>query len=167
MDMCAQAEGYSSDQEAHSAFCFSVLSYRAISLDTGEEDFQRVAQKSFLCWRLRKTTGNKLKGGLGKAADVKSTVTCLSSVLRKPGCIPSLLPVRKKSWGWGQGGYLSLPWGNNFPLPFPKLEWDLSREFKGMHSPRRCASSKTQGFAQLSSHALNHVLWWERHFCPG
>lgn len=63
--------------------------------DKLEEDFQRVAQKYCLCWRLCTTLGSKLRGGLGKRADIENTVTCFSS---QPGCIRFF---RKKSWGWG------------------------------------------------------------------
>lgn len=164
MDTCAQAEEYSSDWEAHSAFCFLVLSHRTISLDTVEKDFQRVAQKSFLCWTLCTTPGNKLRGGLGKAADIKSTVTFISSVLKKPGCTHCLLTVRKKSWGEDREGIFQFPEETTSPCPSPSCNGTPPRKSKGMHSPRRCASSKIQGFAQLSRLAFNHVLWWERHF---
>lgn len=72
--------------------------------------------------------------------------------------------------GEGGEGIFQFPEETTSPCPSPSWNGNPPRESKGMHSPRRCASSKTQGFAWLkkcSRRALNHVLWWERHFCPG
>lgn len=89
----------------------------------------------------------------------QQTLKALShtSVLKKPGCIHCLFPVGKKSWGEDREGIFQFPEETTSPCPSPSCNGTPPRKSKGMHSPR-CARSKIQGFAQLSRHALNHVL---------
>lgn len=56
--------------------------------------------KRFFGWRFCTAPGDKHRGGHGKAADIKSTITCSFSILKNPGSVHC--PARKQSRGWGQ-----------------------------------------------------------------
>lgn len=154
MDTSAQAKEYSSDLEAHNAFCFLVLCHWSISLDKVEEDFQRVVQKSFLCWRLCTTPGNKPRGGLGERADIKSTVTCFSS---QKAWLYTLLEEEVMGVRAGRVSLHSLR--KQFPPALLQVGMgSLQENPEGCTVPEDVLAVKYKALHNLAEHALNLLL---------